>query len=92
MNQPSPTSPPIREEIRARGKQLVERLQQLIHEGNIRKIVVRRHGQVIAELPLTVGVIGTLLAPQLAALATLVAVLSDCSIEVVRTPPSPPAA
>jgi hypothetical protein len=70
-------------------KQLLEQVKQLIHEGNVRRITIRRHGAVLAEFPLTVGVIGTLLAPIGAAGGTLLALLNDCRIEVERVELAP---
>ncbi|HEU5086128.1 MAG TPA: DUF4342 domain-containing protein, partial [Roseiflexaceae bacterium] len=56
-----------------------------IHEGNVRRITIRQGEQTIAEFPLTIGVIGVLMAPVLAAVGALAALLSDCTIEVERT-------
>ena len=72
------------ETIKIEGGQVLDRVRQLIHEGNVRRIVVKQHGDVVAEFPLTVGVVGTVVAPVLAAIGALVAVLTDCSIEVER--------
>ncbi len=84
--QPSSTT---METIKVSGSQLVERVKQLIHEGNIRRIVVSHAGSVVAEFPLTVGVVGALLAPVLAAVGAMVALLSECTIEVERVNPPP---
>ena len=73
------------ESFRAEGDQIVERLRKLVHEGNVRRIVVEHDGRTIAEFPLTVGVIGIVVAPVLAAIGMLVAVLEDCTIQVERT-------
>jgi hypothetical protein len=70
--------------INAQGTQLLEELKKLIHEGNVRKVVVKQGTRTVAEFPLTVGVVGALLAPILAAIGALVALLNDCSIEVER--------
>lgn len=75
------------ETFKAEGGQLLDKLRGVLHEGNVRRIVVRQAGQVIAEFPLTVGVVGTVFAPVLAAVGALVAVLTDCSIEVERRTP-----
>ena len=72
------------ETIKIEGGQVLDRVRQLIHEGNVRRIVVKQRGDVVAEFPLTVGVVGTVVAPVLAAIGALVAVLADCSIEVER--------
>lgn len=72
------------ETIKAQGSQLVDELRRLLHEGNVRRIVVRQRGRVVAEFPLSVGLVGALAAPVLAAVGALVAVLADCSIDVER--------
>ena len=70
----------------------MDELKKLLHEGNVRRVVVKQKGRSIAEFPVTVGVVGALIAPMLAAIGALVAVLADCSIEVERTvEPSRPA-
>ncbi len=88
-----------REKIEGTTDQILAQIKRLIDEGNIRRVLVKQQGKVIAEFPLTVGVVGTVLAPVAAAIGALTAVLADCSIEVEKTsPPSssekkePPAA
>jgi hypothetical protein len=85
------------EEIRVAGNRVVDRIKEMIREGNIRKIVVLKgDGSVLKEFPLTQGMaVGGLLAflaPGLAALGALVAFATDIRIQVVRTgePPSAP--
>jgi Domain of unknown function (DUF4342) len=56
-----------------------------VREGNVRRIVVQHEGRTIAEFPVTAGVVGALLAPVLAALGAIVALLKDCTIRVERT-------
>ncbi len=75
----------IPEEIRVRGSQLVEKVTELIAAGNIRRIIVKHDGRTIVEIPLTIGVIGTLLVPQVAALGAIAALITECTIEVIRT-------
>lgn len=72
------------ETIRLQGGELLDKLKQVIHEGNARRVVIKQGEQVVAEFPLTVGVVGAVLAPVLAAIGALVALLKDCSIEVER--------
>ena len=72
------------ETIRLQGIELLDKLKQIIHEGNARRIIVKQEDRIIAEFPLTAGVVGTLIAPVLAAIGALVALLKDCSIEVER--------
>ena len=78
-----------REEVRVRGGQLLDKVNDVIAAGNVRSIIVKHDGKTILELPLTVGVIGTLLAPQLAALGAVAALLTECTIEIVRAPKPP---
>jgi hypothetical protein len=75
------------EEVRVRGSQLVEKVSELIAAGNVRKISVKHDGHPIVELPLTIGVIGTLLAPQVAALGAIAALITECTIEIIRAEP-----
>ena len=75
------------ETFKAEGKTIVERLRELIHEGNVRRIVIQHEGRTIAEFPLTAGVIGAAVAPVLAAVGALVALLKDCTIQVERDEP-----
>ena len=72
------------ETIRGQGGQLVDEVKRLIHEGNVRRVVVRQKDRVVAEFPLTVGVVGALAAPAVAAIGALVALLADCRLDVER--------
>lgn len=88
MTQSNPNmdqGPGYRQEYHVQGSQLVERVKELIHAGNVRDVIIKHEGQVIVHFPLTVGVVGALLAPQLAALGAIGALLTHCTIEVVRT-------
>lgn len=82
----------FREELPVLGEQLVGKVKELIHEGNVRRIIIKQEGHTIVEIPLTVGVVGVIVAPVFAALGAIGALLAQCSIEVVRTerPTSPP--
>ncbi len=80
-----------REKIEGTTDQILAQIRKLIDEGNIRRVVVKHQGRVIAEFPLTVGVVGTVIAPLAAAIGALTAVLAECSIEVEKTtPPAEP--
>lgn len=72
------------ETIRGQGGQLVDEVKRLVREGNVRRVVVRQKDRVVAEFPLTVGVVGALAAPALAAIGALVALLADCTLDVER--------
>jgi hypothetical protein len=73
------------ESIRTEGHSMLERLRELIHAGNVRRVVVQHQGRTVAEFPLTAGVVGVVLAPVLAAIGALVALLKDCTIQVEKT-------
>jgi len=77
-----------REKIEGTTEQILAQIKRLVDEGNVRRVVVKQQGRVVAEFPLTVGVVGTVIAPVAAALGALTAVLADCSIEVEKTAPA----
>ena len=79
------------ETVKVESSELFERIKKILHEGNVRRIIVKQGDRSIAEFPLTVGVVGTVFAPILAAIGVLVALLKDCSIEVERAAPDTPA-
>jgi hypothetical protein len=81
-----------REKIEGTSEQILSQIKRLIDEGNVRRVVVKQQGKVVAEFPLTVGVVGTVIAPVAAAIGALTAVLADCSIEVEKTTETAPAA
>jgi hypothetical protein len=70
--------------FKAEGGKVIDKIKALLHEGNVRRIVVQHEGRTVAEFPLTAGVVGAVLAPPLAAVAALVALLQDCTIQVER--------
>lgn len=73
------------EEFEVIGSELVEKVKALINEGNIRRIIVKdQEGRILMEIPLTVGVIGAILAPILAALGTIAALALKYTIVVER--------
>jgi hypothetical protein len=74
----------IWETVRLQGNELLESLKRLIQEGNARRIVIKHGNRVVAEFPLTAGVVGAFVAPVLAAIGALIALLKDCSIEVEK--------
>jgi Domain of unknown function (DUF4342) len=76
--------PPYQEELQVMGEQLLARVKELLHEGNVRRIIIKQEGRTIAEFPLTVGVVGAFFAPALAAVGAIGALLAQCSIEVIR--------
>ena len=79
----------LTEEITVRGADLVEKVKALIQEGNVRRLVVRRpSGEALVEIPLTAGVgiagLLTLMAPVLAALGAMAALLADFRVQIER--------
>lgn len=70
--------------FKAGGENVVDKIKALIHEGNVRRVVIQHDGRTVAEFPLTAGVVGAVLAPVLAAIGALVALLQDCTIQVER--------
>ena len=67
------------------GEDLVSTIKNLVHEGNIRRIAIEnKDGKVLLEVPLTLGVVGVLLLPTLAALGALAAIVTECKIVVER--------
>jgi hypothetical protein len=79
------------ESIKAEGGELLDRLKELVHEGNVRRVVVQHEGKTVAEFPLTAGVLGALIAPVAAAIGAIVALLKDCTIAVEREQVEPKA-
>jgi hypothetical protein len=85
------------EEIRIRGEELLAKVKELVHEGNVRRMIIKNdEGTTLIEVPLTVGVIGAVLLPVWAAIGAIAALATDCTIVVERRidggaiPPSPP--
>lgn len=74
------------EEIKVTGDQLLQTVQELVHEGNVRRISIKQEGRTVLELPLTVVAVGVLIAPLAAALGAFAALATDCSIAVEREP------
>jgi len=72
------------ESIKGDANTIVEKLKAIVHEGNVRRVVVKHDGRTIAEFPLTAGVVGAVIAPVLAAVAAIAAMLKDCTIEIER--------
>lgn len=73
------------EEININGEDLVATIKKLVHQGNIRRITIQsKDGNTLFELPLTLGVVGALFLPTLAALGALAAIVTECTILVER--------
>lgn len=73
------------EEFKINGEDLLKKVKALIAEGNIRRITIRsKEGKNIAEFPLTIGVVGVIIAPVLAAIGTIAALITECTLVVER--------
>lgn len=72
------------ESFKAEGDNVIGKIKAFIHEGNVRRVVIQHEGRSVAEFPLTAGVVGALLAPVLAAIGAVVALMQDCTIQVER--------
>ena len=83
----SKTSTKWTEEFSVRSTEVIDKVKELIKEGNVNKIRIKHEGRVLAEIPVALGAIGAVVLPQLAALGVLVAVFKRCTIEVIRKEP-----
>ena len=72
-----------REEFKVEGEALIEKIKELVHEGNIRRIIIKdKDDRVLLDIPLTFGVLGVLVAPQLAAIGAVAGLVSKATIVV----------
>ena len=75
----------FKETFAVKGEEILQKVKDLIEEGNVRKISIHdKTGKEIMSFPLTIGVVGALLAPLLAAVGALAALIGDCDISVER--------
>ena len=89
-NEPEKRDRDWAEELTVTGQELVERIKKLVAEGNVRRLIIRKpDGEALLEIPLTAGVVAggavTIMAPVLAALGALAALLAEFRVEVIRT-------
>lgn len=74
-----------REEFKVEGDKIVAKIKELFHEGEIRRIIIKdKEGKTLIEIPMTFGFVGALLAPQLAAIGAIAALLSEATIVVEK--------
>lgn len=74
-----------KEEFSVNGEEVVAKIKELIKAGNIRRIILKNEkGESVIEIPLTFGVVGALIAPALAAIGAVAALLTHCTIVVER--------
>jgi hypothetical protein len=73
------------EELKVGGEELLGKVKELIHEGNVRRVIIKNEkGETLVEIPLTIGVAGALLAPSLVAVGAIAAMVTDCTITIER--------
>ncbi len=73
------------EEYKISGDKLIAKVKELVHEGNIRRITIKnKEGKDLIEIPLTIGVVGIVLAPALAAIGAIAALVTECTIVVEK--------
>jgi len=73
------------EEFQVSGDMLVAKIKEVVHEGDIRHVAIKNEdGRTLVDIPLTPSVVGTLLAPQLAAVGAIAALVTRCTIAVER--------
>lgn len=81
----SPITKVVREEFSVSADDLIEKVKELLHEGNVTRIIVKdEKGKTLLEIPATIGVIGVVLAPWLAALGVIAALATNCKMVVER--------
>lgn len=73
------------EEFRVNGEELLTKIKNLVKEGNIRRITIKnKEGKTVFEIPLTLGVVGALIAPQLAAIGAIAALVTEATVVVEK--------
>jgi hypothetical protein len=71
------------EEFQVKGEEIVAKIKELLHEGNLRRVIIKNEdGRTLIDIPLTIGVVGALVAPQLAAIGAIAALLAHGTIVV----------
>ena len=73
------------EEFSVNGEDLIAKIKEIIHEGNIRRITIKKKsGETVMEIPLNIGIVGALIAPQLAAIGAIAALLTEATVVVEK--------
>jgi hypothetical protein len=76
----------FKEEFKVKSEEVIGKVKELVHEGNVRKLIIKdEDGKVYLEIPVTLGLIGAVLAPTLAAVGALAAMVAHLKIEVIRS-------
>lgn len=74
-----------KESFKVSGENLLKKVKEIIQEGNVRRIIIKdKKGKGIVEFPLTIGVVGAVIAPILAAVGAIAALIGECTISVER--------
>ncbi len=82
---PASAPAPKTEQYRLTGHEVIGKIQQIVHEGNVRRVLIKNaDDHTIVEFPLTVGVVGAALAPMWAAIGAIAALVADCTIEIEK--------
>ena len=77
-------NPRVSEEFKVRGEQLVEKAKELVHAGNVKRLIVKNEeGRVLLEIPLSVGIVGAMMLPVWVALGAIAALANHFTLEVV---------
>lgn len=72
-------------EFKVKGEELLKKIKEIIHEGNVRKIIIKNEeGKTYLEIPVTIGIVGALIAPVLAAVGAIAALATNFKIEVIK--------
>lgn len=89
--EPRTVPPATTKRIKVRGEEMLAKVRELIHEGNVRRIVViNEAGTTVLEFPLTAGVVGAVVAPALVAIGAIAALASDYTLLIEGTQPAKP--
>ena len=76
----------FKEEFKVKSEEVIGKVKELLHEGNVRKLIIKdEDGKVYLEIPVTLGLVGAFLAPTVAAVGALAAMVAHLKIEVIRT-------
>ena len=79
------TTTKVFDRITVGGEDLLRKVKELIHEGNVRRISIKdKQGKTLIELPLSIGLVGAALAPALAAVGAIAALVTECTVMVER--------
>lgn len=80
------TNKTSQEEFKVSGEDLIAKMKEIVREGNVRRVIIKdKDSKTLIEIPLTIGVVGIVLAPVLAAVGAIAALVTECTILVERT-------